>query len=64
MPTPKETLAEAKRQLKMNLSLLEQLKGNTADSMLTDFRLRYVTPLKELIEHLEQDVRRHQKTDK
>lgn len=61
MPTAKETLAEAKSHLEMNLSLLKQLKGNTPESMLADFRLRYVTPLEDLIKHLQEEVRRDER---
>ncbi len=62
MPSAKETLAEAKHQLAVNLSLLKQLKGKTPNSMLADFRLRYVTPLEELIAHLQREVNKNGKT--
>ncbi len=64
MPTTKETLAEVERQLKIILSLLAKLKGNTPKSMLADYRLRYVKPLQELIVHLRDEVRKQEKQTK
>ncbi len=63
MPSAEETLTEAKHQLAVNLSLLEQLKGKTPDSMLADFRLRYVAPLEELIAHLQREAHKNEKTE-
>ena len=43
------TLAEAERQLKMNLSLVEMLKGNTDPDAIARLRKVWVEPIQELI---------------
>ena len=43
------TLDEAERQLKMNLSLIELLKGNTDLEAIARFREIWVEPIEELI---------------
>lgn len=53
MPDIKQlTLAEAERQLKMNLSLIEMLKGNTDLEAIARFREIWVEPIQELIREL------------
>ena len=53
MPDIKQlTLAEAERQLKMNLSLIEMLKGNTDLETIARFRGMWVEPIQELIRGL------------
>jgi len=47
-----EVLKQARIELKMNLSLLEMLKGNTPLESLADLRDRWVEPLEVLIKEL------------
>ncbi len=47
------TLSEARRHLKMNLSILEMLKGNTEPGDLARLRKLWVSPFEERIEELE-----------
>jgi hypothetical protein len=50
MPVIKQlTLEEAERQLTMNLSLIEMLKGNTDVEAIARFREIWVEPIQELI---------------
>lgn len=54
MPDIKElALAEAERQLKMNLSLIAMLKGNTPDEVIADFREEWLQPWEEAVVELE-----------
>ena len=48
-----EVLKKAKVELRMNLSLLEMLKGNTELEDIANLRERWVEPLEELIRELE-----------
>jgi hypothetical protein len=48
-----EVLKQAKIELRMNLSLLEMLKGNTPLKDLANLRERWVEPLDCLIKRLE-----------
>ncbi|HTY58530.1 MAG TPA: hypothetical protein VMF59_06910 [Bacteroidota bacterium] len=48
-----EFLRQARIELKMNLSLLEMLKGNTQLEDLANFRKEWVEPLKGLVDDLE-----------
>lgn len=47
-----EVLKQAKIELRMNLSLLEMLKGNTPLEMLADLREQWVEPLESPIDEL------------
>ncbi len=47
------TLPEARRHLKMNLSILEMLKGNTEPRDLAMLRQLWVVPYEDAIEELE-----------
>ncbi len=47
------TLPEARRHLKMNLSILEMLKGNTEPGDLARLRKLWVSPYEERIDELE-----------
>jgi len=46
------TLEEAKTQLRMNLSLIEMLKGNTPIETIALFREHWVEPLERLVKEL------------
>lgn len=48
-----EILKQAKIELKMNLSLLEMLKGNTELEDIANLREQWVEPLERLIQDLE-----------
>jgi hypothetical protein len=48
-----EVLRQARIELKMNLSLLEMLKGNTSLSDIANLREEWVEPLKALVRDLE-----------
>ena len=50
-----EVLKQAKIELRMNLSLLEMLKGNTALEDLANLRERWVEPLEEFVRRLENE---------
>lgn len=53
MPDIKEpTLAEAERQLTMNLSLIAMLKGNTPDEVIATFREQWVEPWEDVVVEL------------
>lgn len=53
MPDIKQmTLEEAERQLKMNKSLIEMLKGNTELEVIAKFREMWVEPLEGLVKEL------------
>ena len=46
------TLAEAERQLKMTLSLIAMLKGNTPDEVIANFREEWVEPWEDVVVEL------------
>lgn len=48
-------LAHTKLELRMNLSLLEMLKGNTSLEDLANLRARWVEPLERLMAQLQQE---------
>jgi hypothetical protein len=48
-----EVLKQAKLELKMNLSLIEMLKGNTLLEDLANLREEWIEPLQELIHDIE-----------
>lgn len=48
-----EVLKQAKIELRMNLSLLEMLKGNTPLEDLANLREKWVEPLQRLLRELE-----------
>ena len=50
------SLSEARRHLKMNLSILEMLKGNTEPGDLARLRKLWVSPYEERIEELEKTM--------
>jgi hypothetical protein len=56
------TLEEAKNQLRMNLSLIEMLKGNTPIEIIAMFREKWVEPLEELIEELSEPPKNPRKS--
>ena len=52
-----EVLKQAKIELRMNLSLLEMLKGNTSLDDLANFREDWIHPLEMLVQEIEQSGR-------
>jgi hypothetical protein len=56
MPSLKSlSLPEARRHLKMNLSILEMLKGNTEPNDLAKLRELWVVPYEELVQDLSRE---------
>ena len=50
------SLADARRHLKMSLSILEMLKGNTEPGDLARLRQLWVVPYEDLISQLSEDL--------
>ena len=57
-----ELLEQAKIELRMNLSLIEMLKGNTPLEDLANLREEWIGPLRELVKELEVTPANHKRS--